>query len=84
MIQVANAAFASGKTRPIEFREKQLKNLLRMYEENTNAFVNALGQDLHKSKQEAIIMEVALMINDVKNTLANLREWTKPEKVCRL
>jgi len=34
-----------------------------------------------QSKQEAILFEVNILINETKNALFHLREWTKPEKV---
>lgn len=78
---MANAAFASGKTKPLEFREKQLRGLLKMYTENKTAMIAALAEDLHRSKQEAVLLEIDLMINDVKNILQNLRQWVDPEEV---
>lgn len=80
VVQQLHTTFASGKTRNVDFREKQLKNLLRMYEENSAEMVQVLGADLRKHKQEAHILEIDFLINDVRNTLFNLREWVKPEK----
>ena len=51
-----------------------------MYEENTNQMVTALSADLRKHKQEAMILEIEFLINDVKNTLMHLKEWVQPEK----
>lgn len=42
----ASSAFLSGKTRDIDFRRKQLKGLLRMYEENRDEMAAALEADL--------------------------------------
>jgi acyl-CoA reductase-like NAD-dependent aldehyde dehydrogenase len=47
-VQRARDAFESGRTRSIDFREKQLKQLLRMYEENTTEMIEALAKDLRK------------------------------------
>lgn len=83
MVDRVTTAFQSGKTRPIEFREKQLKNLLRMYTENQSKMIEALAKDLRKSKQEAVILEVQLLINDVTNVLMNFKDWCKPNYVRR-
>lgn len=83
-MEKAHAAFASGKTRDINFREKQLENLLRLYEENANEMAEVLAQDLRRHKQEATILEIEFLINDLKNILFNLRDWVKPDKVKRL
>lgn len=80
IVQKARDAFRSGRTRPVDFRERQLKQLLWMLEENTNELIEALGKDLRKSKQEALLFEVSYLINETKNALFHLREWTKPEK----
>jgi hypothetical protein len=34
-----------------------------------------------QSKQEALVLEINVLINEVKNALLHLKEWTKPEKV---
>lgn len=47
-MQTARDAFEAGRTRSIDFREKQLKQLLLMYEENTTEMIEALAKDLRK------------------------------------
>ncbi|RZC34070.1 Aldedh domain containing protein, partial [Asbolus verrucosus] len=79
LVQNLRNSFDSGKTRSLKFREKQLKALLRLYEENTDQMVKALATDLHKCKQESIVLETEYLINDLKNTIANLWTWAKPE-----
>ncbi|XP_062708130.1 aldehyde dehydrogenase, dimeric NADP-preferring isoform X6 [Aedes albopictus] len=80
VVQQLHTTFSSGKTRNVEFREQQLKNLLRMYEENSAEMVNVLAADLRKHKQEAHVLEIDFLINDIRNTIFNFREWVKPEK----
>ncbi|XP_021699434.1 aldehyde dehydrogenase, dimeric NADP-preferring isoform X10 [Aedes aegypti] len=80
VVQQLHTTFASGKTRDVDFREQQLKNLLRMYEENSAEMVNVLAADLRKHKQEAHVLEIDFLINDIRNTIFNFREWVKPEK----
>lgn len=36
---------------------------------------------LLQSKQEALLLEISVLINEIKNTLFHLKEWVKPEKV---
>ena len=48
IVQKARDAFRSGRTRPVDFRERQLKQLLWMFEENTNEILEAVGKDLRK------------------------------------
>lgn len=80
IVQRARDAFNSGQTKSAEFREKQLKQLYKMYEENEGAMVAALGADLRKCKQEALVTEVEFLKYDITNTLMNLKDWMIPEK----
>ncbi|XP_068144782.1 aldehyde dehydrogenase family 3 member B1 isoform X4 [Drosophila tropicalis] len=79
-LQRARSAFASGKSRDINFRRKQLENLLRCYEEHENDMINALEADLRRPKQESLVVETEILKNDVKHILYHLKEWVKPEK----
>lgn len=81
VMQRANAAFMSGRTRDVAFRRKQLESLLRMYEENYDVMAAALAADLRRPKQEAAILEIDFLINDMIHTINNLDEWSKDEKV---
>lgn len=76
----ANAAFQSGKTKNVAFRRKQLEALLRLYEDNRDEMAAVLAADLRRPKQEAMILEVDFLINDINNTLNNLEEWAAVEK----
>uniref|UniRef100_T1JMV3 Aldehyde dehydrogenase domain-containing protein n=1 Tax=Strigamia maritima TaxID=126957 RepID=T1JMV3_STRMM len=59
----------------------QLQRLKAMLEDNQNLFVEALKKDLSKPYMECVIMEVGFMVNDILNTIYNLKDWMKPEKV---
>ncbi|XP_022230976.2 aldehyde dehydrogenase, dimeric NADP-preferring isoform X3 [Drosophila obscura] len=79
-LQRARLAFASGKTRNVNFRRKQLENLLRCYEENECDIISALEADLRRPKQESLIVETEFMKNDIKHILYHLSDWVKAEK----
>lgn len=80
-MQRARDAFATGKTRDINFRIRQLEALLRMYEENETEIVSALYKDLRKPKYEARMFEIEVLKNDVRTMIQNCREWAKPQRV---
>lgn len=84
VMQRANAAFQSGKTKNVAFRRRQLESLLRCFEENRDEMAAALAADLRRPKQEAMILEIDFLINDVINTLLHLEEWASADKVRRL
>lgn len=73
-------SFENARPRSLKTRINQLKALKRLYEENKNEMCNALAQDLRKSTQEALCMEVDFLINDIKNALGHIHEWDKPER----
>lgn len=77
----ANTAFQSGKTKNVAFRRRQLEALLRLYEENREEMAAALAADLGRPRQEAMVLEVEFLINDMVNTLQHLEEWAAAEKV---
>lgn len=79
-VSTVRNAYITGVTKSIKFRLSQLKALLRLYEDNTEAMVTALAEDMSKSKQEAIISEIDYLINDVRTMLRNLPTWSKPKK----
>ncbi|XP_030368942.1 aldehyde dehydrogenase family 3 member B1 isoform X5 [Scaptodrosophila lebanonensis] len=79
-LQRARLAYASGKSRNVSFRRKQLENLLRCYEENENEIISALDADLRRPKQESLIVETEFMKNDIKHILYHLNDWVKAEK----
>lgn len=81
VVTKARSAFTSGRTIPLAFRKQQLQNLMRLYEENTQEMLDALHEDLHKSKQEAIVTELDFIKNDLRHILYNFEEWAQPEKI---
>lgn len=80
VVRTARNAFASGRTKDVEFRRKQLKNLKKLLEENEERFVEALASDVGKHKQEAVAYEVEMTVNDVRGILNHLDEYVKPKK----
>ena len=81
VVQKARNAFASGKTRDINFRIKQLESLLRLYDENEAELLDAVYKDLRKPKYEAKLVEVEVLKTDVQTMIKNCREWAKPQRV---
>lgn len=67
--------------KPLEFREKQLKALMRLYVDNTERIIEALNKDLGRCRMEASVLEVEYIKNDLQYLLENLRTWAKPERV---
>lgn len=51
-----------------------------MYEECDAEMEQALKEDLGRHRQEAQLLEIEYLKNDLKNTLMHLDEWVKPEE----
>ncbi|KAF6210778.1 hypothetical protein GE061_013889 [Apolygus lucorum] len=79
IINRAKEAFDSGRTRPYEFRRKQLIQLRKMMEENGDKIAGALYDDFKKPKFESYVTEINLCIGEINGMLHNLKEWMAPE-----
>jgi aldehyde dehydrogenase (NAD+) len=73
--------FQTGRTRPLEWRRKQLEQLKALATENAEELVAALQADFGKPTLEAWTTDVAVVAMDCALALKNLRRWTRPEKV---
>ncbi|GJQ71892.1 hypothetical protein Trydic_g3003 [Trypoxylus dichotomus] len=80
-VTTARRAFEEGRTKTIKFREKQLKQLSKMYTENEDKMVEVLSKDLRRPRQESQAFEIDFIKNDVKNVMENFRDWMKPKYV---
>ncbi|CAL2235111.1 unnamed protein product [Prunus armeniaca] len=74
------ATFASAKTRSYQWRESQLKSLLKLITSNELAIVDALRSDLSKPELESQVYEISMLKGSCKLALKALRNWMKPEK----
>lgn len=81
MIEDMRDIFLTGRSRDLNFRLKQLKNLQRLYEENWDRIREALQKDLNKPYAEAKVFEHAFLIGDVKIAIKSLKTWTKVHKL---
>ena len=73
--------FESGVTRPYSFRKQQLLALKKAVADQEAAIYAALYSDLHKSKEECWVTENGFFMAELKDTLANLKNWMEPEAV---
>ncbi|XP_016051996.1 PREDICTED: aldehyde dehydrogenase, dimeric NADP-preferring [Miniopterus natalensis] len=80
-VQRARAAFASGRTRPLQFRIQQLEALRRMIKEREKDIAGALAADLHKNEWNAWHEEVVYCLEEIEYTIQKLPEWILDEPV---
>lgn len=69
--------FNSGSTLDIKFRKKQLKKLLEAIRKYESALSDALWIDLHKSKEEAYLTEISIVICELNNHIKNIKQWSR-------
>lgn len=73
-------AYESGITRPVEWRRTQLRQLLALVKENSDALEEALREDLGKCRFESFIGETGFLAGELKYALKHLDRWVKPRK----
>ncbi|MFP5257153.1 MAG: aldehyde dehydrogenase family protein [Acidimicrobiia bacterium] len=74
-------AFQSGRTRPLEWRHRQLDALLRILDEHGPDLVAALGRDMGKPPVEAHATDIGFTASDIKHTRKHLASWVQPRRV---
>ncbi|MEH2170930.1 MAG: aldehyde dehydrogenase [Nostoc sp.] len=79
IIQNQRDFFQTGKTKDVNFRIEQLKNLKQAIIEHEQSIVEALQADLHKPEVETYLTEISV-IKDIDYAIKHLQNWTKPQK----
>lgn len=73
--------FDAGNTRGFDFRKRQLERLLDCIFRHEEELYNALYTDLHKSREEAWVTEIGIVISEIRAAIKNLSKWMRPERV---
>ncbi len=76
----ARAAFATGRTRSVEWREAQLRGIERMCEEREDEICAALTADLGRPAFEGWLADVGSTRAEAVYARKNLRKWMKPRR----
>jgi aldehyde dehydrogenase (NAD+) len=74
-------AFASKKTRSLDFRRSQLNALITMLETHKSDFVTAQAADIGKSVNETLNADVYPVINEACHMIEHLEEYAKTDYV---
>lgn len=80
LLQQQQRFFATGQTRPYEFRRQQLLRLKAAVVEQQEKIIAALGTDLGKPEFEARF-EIVSVVNEIDFALKHLKQWMKPKRV---
>lgn len=63
----------------MEYRRKQLLNLARLVQENSEVLYQALDADLNKPRLESALAEIPPVVDACLHAINNLEEWSKPD-----
>lgn len=74
------ACFRSGATLPEKFRRTMLRRLDAALTNWEQRLCDALWQDLHKSREEAVLTELSIVRGEIRQHLRHLRRWMRPER----
>ncbi|XP_037328981.2 aldehyde dehydrogenase family 3 member A2-like [Pungitius pungitius] len=78
VVQRARKSFQTGKTKPLEYRIHQLKNLLRFISERQRDIAEAVKQDLGKSENGTQLFETLGVEGEINLAIEKLSEWAAP------
>ncbi|WP_395076353.1 aldehyde dehydrogenase [Flavobacterium sp.] len=65
----------------INFRKQSLIKLLNSILKHEDEIIEALDKDFKKPAFESVLTETNYVISDLKETIKNLKSWSKPKKV---
>ncbi|MCW5829287.1 MAG: aldehyde dehydrogenase family protein [Deltaproteobacteria bacterium] len=74
-------SFDSGKSRPLEWRQRQLTGIIRFCFNRRQEILAALRDDLGKPTREAVAADIGASIIEAVTLKMNLRKWAKRERV---
>ncbi len=80
-IERLRESFESGRTRPLDWRKRQLDGIARFCVEKEAELLAALKKDLRKPSIEAWAAEINFVRHDAEYTKKRLRKWTAPQRV---
>lgn len=81
IVEKLRASFLTGKTRCLDYRKKQLKQLYFLVHDNQQAFVDAIYKDLGRPNMETSFGEIITFKNDCLKSIKSLKKWAKDENV---
>lgn len=80
MVSAQRSYFMTQATKPCAFRMQQLKKLMNWINTNEKAILDALESDLGKCAYEAYLTEIAMVKQELKDAMRNLKKWMKPRR----
>ncbi|CEF69169.1 Aldehyde dehydrogenase NAD(P)-dependent family and Aldehyde dehydrogenase domain and Aldehyde/histidinol dehydrogenase domain and Aldehyde dehydrogenase, N-terminal domain and Aldehyde dehydrogenase, C-terminal domain-containing protein [Strongyloides ratti] len=75
--------FNDGCIESYEKRKEQLLQLRKLLVDNEKEFIEALWKDLHKSEQETLLYETQFIVEEIDQTISELKKWMASKKVSK-
>ncbi|XP_051537199.1 aldehyde dehydrogenase family 3 member A2-like isoform X2 [Myxocyprinus asiaticus] len=82
-VEHVRKAFLTGRTKSLEYRITQLKNLLRFVKERQKAIAEGLKKDLSKSEYGTPLYETIGLESEINLAVSKLKEWAAPRPVTK-
>lgn len=80
-LELLRKHFQSGITQPYAWRKARLEMLRELILQHEDALYTALASDLHKSREEAWVTEIGMVLSEISHTLKHLQSWMRPRRV---
>lgn len=81
IIEKQRAFFSTHITKEISYRIEQLKKLKTLIQQNEEAIITALQEDLHKPDFDAYFSAIYLCITEIDYALNQIHSWTKKKNI---
>ena len=78
---LARAAFDSGRTRPVEWREAQLDGLVALLRKEERTLLDAMHEDLGKPRFEGWVTDIGVLITEFEYIRKRLDRYLRPRRV---
>jgi aldehyde dehydrogenase (NAD+) len=75
------SAFIMSYKLNVDSRKKALIKLLDVIIKHENEIIQALYDDFKKPPFESVLSETSYVINELKDTIKNIKSWAKPKRV---
>jgi aldehyde dehydrogenase (NAD+) len=74
------STFATGKTRSLDWRLRQLRGIIRFCEEREADMAKALASDLGRNAHDTWFGDVASTVGEARYAVKHLKKWMKPKR----
>ncbi|MFA6375383.1 MAG: aldehyde dehydrogenase family protein, partial [Bacilli bacterium] len=81
LVKKQKVFFETGLSKNVNFRKEKLNSLYSVIVRNEELILDALKADLNKSKYEAYMTEVGIVLSEIKFMLKKITKWSKPKRV---